>query len=231
MSGSNSSGHGAPPSAEGLGLSVHAVPVPALDARAQRIGRIKMLLVLLVCAAPVLASYFMYFVVRPDARSNYATLILPTRTMPALSLHDAGGQVVSAPSLKGQWLLLVVGAADCDAACEKRLFLQRQLREMLGRERDRIDKVWLVTGAAAPPAALRASLGDDPTMHVLHADRTELAAWLAPEPGQALEDHLYLVDPHGEWMLRAPVDAQPAKLKRDLDRLLRASGSWDRAGR
>jgi cytochrome oxidase Cu insertion factor (SCO1/SenC/PrrC family) len=194
-------------------------------------GRIKMLLVLLVCAAPVLASYFMYFVVRPDARSNYATLIVPTRTLPALSLRDADGKAVSASALKGQWVLLVVGPADCDAACEKRLFLQRQLREMLGRERDRIDKVWLVTGDAAPAAALRVSLGDDPAMQVLHADRAELAAWLAPEPGHALEEHLYLVDPHGEWMLRAPVDAQPAKLKRDLDRLLRASGSWDRAGR
>jgi hypothetical protein len=209
MSGSNSSGRGATPGAEGIGLPVHAMPLPALDARRQRMGRIKMLLVLLVCAAPVLASYFMYFVVRPDARSNYATLIVPTRTLPALSLRDADGKAVSASALKGQWVLLVVGPADCDAACEKRLFLQRQLREMLGRERDRIDKVWLVTGDDAPAAALRASLGDDPAMHVLQADRAELAAWLAPEPGHALEEHLYLVDPHGEWMLRAPVDAQP----------------------
>ena len=46
---------------------------------------------------------------------------------------------------------------SCDAACEKRLFVQRQLREMLGRERDRVDKVWLVTGEGAPPVPLRAS--------------------------------------------------------------------------
>ena len=52
-----------------------------------------------------------------------------------------------------------------------------------------------------------------------------------PAPGQALEDHLYIVDPLGEWMMRAPADADPNKLKRDIDRLLRASASWDKAGR
>jgi len=44
-------------------------------------------------------------------------------------------------------------------------------------------------------------------------------------------DHLYIVDPRGDWMMRMPVDPDPARLKRDLDRLLRASAGWDRAGR
>jgi hypothetical protein len=35
----------------------------------------------------------------------------------------------------------------------------------------------------------------------------------------------------GEWMMRFPVDFDPTKVKRDIDRLLRASASWDRAGR
>jgi hypothetical protein len=35
----------------------------------------------------------------------------------------------------------------------------------------------------------------------------------------------------GAWMLRTPVNPEPAKFKRDVERLLRASSSWDRAGR
>jgi hypothetical protein len=58
-----------------------------------------------------------------------------------------------------------------------------------------------------------------------------VAAWLKPAPGQVLEDHLYIVDPVGDWMMRAPAEADPAKLKRDIDRLLRASAGWDQAGR
>jgi hypothetical protein len=56
-------------------------------------------------------------------------------------------------------------------------------------------------------------------------------AWLKPTRGQQLDDHLYLVDPMGEWMMRMPASPDPSKVKRDLDRLLRASASWDTPGR
>jgi hypothetical protein len=32
-------------------------------------------------------------------------------------------------------------------------------------------------------------------------------------------------------MMRSPVHPDPAKLKRDLDKLLKASASWDKPGR
>jgi len=35
----------------------------------------------------------------------------------------------------------------------------------------------------------------------------------------------------GEWMMRTPVKTEPAKFKKDLERLLRASQFWDQAGR
>jgi hypothetical protein len=235
MSGSNSSVRGAPTRLEPLepvALTVHSLPATdGQGARRTTRGRLQMLLVLLACAAPVIASYTAYFVVRPEARSNYGELITPTRTMPALPLTALDGRAIDAHSLKGQWLLTVVGPADCDTACDKRLFMQRQLREMLGRERDRIDKLWLVTDGAELPAALRRSVAADPSLQVLRVPRGALEEWLQPEPGRALEEHLYLVDPMGEWMLRAPADADPGKLKRDLDKLLRASASWDRPGR
>jgi hypothetical protein len=66
---------------------------------------------------------------------------------------------------------------------------------------------------------------------VLRVPREALAQWLQPELGHALEESLYLVDPMGEWMMRTPPDPDPAKLKRDLERLLRASAGWDRPGR
>ncbi len=78
---------------------------------------------------------------------------------------------------------------------------------------------------------MRAALDADPSLQVLRVPRDALAAWLQPEAGRALEDHLYLVDPMGEWMMRVPADPDPARVKRDLDRLLRASSSWDLPGR
>jgi cytochrome oxidase Cu insertion factor (SCO1/SenC/PrrC family) len=241
MSGSKSSTPAAgSPHAElkPLGLSVHGIATPDLsdsDIAARdrvRKGRLRMLLVLAVCAAPVLASYFTYFVIRPQARSNYGDLILPTRSLPeSLALTQLDGQAVSARSLRGQWLLVSVGPSACDTACEQRLFMQRQLREMLGRERDRVDKVWFITDSAPLAPALAVAIVSTPAVTALRADREALAQWLAPAAGHALEDHLYLVDPMGEWMMRMPAQADPAKVKRDLERLLRASAFWDTPGR
>jgi hypothetical protein len=232
MSGSNSSSRDAAV-AEPLRLAVHSMPLPVDDdtTRRTRAGRWKMLGLLAVCAAPVVASYFTYFVIRPEGRSNYATLIAPARELPALPLTELDGTPVPASALTGQWLLVVAASGACDAACEKRLYLQRQLREMTGRDRDRIDKLWLVTDGTAPAAPLQAALEAAPSTRMLRVPRDALARWLQPAPGHTLEDHLYIVDPMGGWMMRAPADPDPVALERDLDRLLRASGSWDRAGR
>jgi hypothetical protein len=49
-----------------------------------------------------------------------------------------------------------------------------------------------------------------------------------------VEDHLYVIDPMGHFMMRFPAHmdvAGASKAKKDLDRLMRASASWDQAGR
>lgn len=236
MSGSNSSARDAAVpgdrgAAEPLSFTVHSLP--ALDVeggRRTRLGRLKMLLVLLVCASPVIASYFTYYVIRPQGRNNYGELIDPQRPLPALTLHDLEGRSVDAAGLKQQWLLVAAAPAACDAGCERRLYLQRQLRETLGRDRDRLDKVWFVVDQApVRPEVLKAV--QVASAHVLRVPRDELTRWLVPAPGHALEDHLYVVDPLGNWMMRFPADADPEKIKRDLGKLLRASQHWDRAGR
>lgn len=231
MSGSNSSNPAAS-AREPLGLTVHSMPqVDVVDVQRTRVGRWKLLGVLFVCALPVIASYLSYFVVRPEGRTNYAELIDPPRDMPALTLTDLQGASVPTESLRGQWLLVVVASAACDEGCEKRLYLQRQLREMTGRERERIDKLWLVTDDGEVREPLRAALAAAPATTVLRVPAADLAKWLVPAPGESLDAHLYLVDPMGRWMMRAPTRTDPAKFRRDLDRLLRASSSWDRPGR
>jgi hypothetical protein len=131
-------------------------------------------------------------------------------------------------ALRDQWLLVSVAGGACDAACEKHLYLQRQLRESLGKEKDRLDWVWLVTDAAPIKEALKPGLQG---AEVRRVDAAAIATWLAPEAGKRLEDHLYVVDPIGNWMMRFPADIDAARAKRDLDRLLRAARHWDNAGR
>lgn len=224
-----------------MAFTVHSVATPDLAdpqqaGRRTRLGRVKMLLVLLVCASPVIASYLTYYVIRPEGRSHYGELILPVRELPAaLPLSTLEGAAVPPASLRRQWLLVVVAPARCDAACEARLLMQRQLREMLGRERDRLDKLVLVPDDGGAPAQLQPklqqALATAPAATVLRVPRAALQAWLAPAVGHALEDHLYIVDPMGQWMMRMPANAEPQRVMRDLSRLLRASSFWDEPGR
>jgi hypothetical protein len=217
---------------EPLGLTVHSLPQPGdLLPRQRASGRLKMLLVVLVCALPVIASYFTYFVVRPGGTGTaYSTLIQPAVAMPQVPAGLLDGSQKPLRSLVGQWLLVVVDGGACAQACEKRLYLQRQLREMTGREADRIDKLWLVVDDAPLSPTLQQALAGTPAMTILRLPRDVVAAWLKPAPGQALEDHLYIVDPLGDWMMRAPADADPSRLKRDIDRLLKGSAGWDKPG-
>jgi len=217
---------------EPLTLTVHNLPTPegagaaaAVDTRA---GRWKMLFILAVCAAPVIASYFTYYVIRPEGRRNHGELINPQRPLPAFVGTDTQGRPVPLASLKDQWLLISVADSACDKACEDHLYLQRQLRETLGKEKGRLDWVWLRTGDAALSEPLKQATV---AATVLHVNAGDLANWLQPATGHRLEDHLYLVDPLGNWMMRFPAPLDPQKAKRDLDRLLRASSSWDREGR
>jgi hypothetical protein len=233
------------PPDEPLAMTVHHLAAPDLAEPAQAeqrrttSGRLKMLLVLLVCASPVIASYFTYFVIRPDGRTNYGELIAPTRELPAtLPLATLDGAPVAAATLRGQWLLVVVVPPRCDEGCEKRLLTQRQLREMLGREAERLDKLVLVaddaaaTGAAPPlKPELRAALEAAPAATVLRTPREALSQWLVPSAGQALEAQLYVVDPLGQWMMRMPPSPEPQRVMRDLNKLMRGSAGWDKPGR
>jgi hypothetical protein len=221
---------------EPLGLTVHSMPSPsqALDGAEGRrtvIGRWKMGIVMLICALPVIASYFTYYVVKPEGHSAYGELINPQRPLPAITAAGRDGTPVDIASLKGQWLLVTVADAACDPLCEQQLYLQRQLRESLGREKERVDRVWLVSDTAPVPARLDNGLRG---ATVLRVPAAELAQWLAPAAGHTLAEHMYVVDPMGNWMMRVParMDVPGAsRAKGDIDRLLRASASWDEPGR
>ena len=224
-------------------LAVHSMPTPQDMQESPgrtRDGRMKMLLVLIACAAPVLASYFTYYVLRPQGRSNFGVLVQPQRPLPPLVAQTLDAQAVDLPSLRGQWLLLSVAHAACDAQCQSTLFLQRQLRAGLGKDKDRVDWVWLIDDGGAVPADMLPRLEG---ATVLRAEPDALRQWLGDGAQSGLEGVTFLVDPQGNLMMRFPAPdthadvtmqdtlAYAKKVKRDVERLLRASASWDTAGR
>lgn len=213
-------------------MTVHNLPPIAAHTQARQAGgRWKMMAVLLVCAAPVITSYFMYYVVRPEGRRNFGELIEPQRPLPNMATQSLDGRAVNLQSLKDQWLLVSVAGGACDEACERHLYLQRQLLEGMGKEKDRVEWIWLIQDQGVVPAKILPGLKE---ATVLRAPLSNLSAWLVPAKGGQLSDHIYLVDPMGNLMMRFPSNfdlSNATKAKKDMERLLRASSSWDEAGR
>jgi len=186
----------------------HGAPHPRA-----RGGRRTLFLIAAVAIAPVVASYTVYYLFPRESRVNYGTL-LPTAPVPAIEGTLADGTPFRFDDLRGRWVLVVTGAGDCDAACERKLYATRQARTMQGREQDRIARVWLVAGGRAPPAAL---LAEHPGL-VLVRVPDAAPAMLPGGPGA-----VYVIDPLGNLVLRYGEDPDIKGIAKDLTRLLKAS--------
>ncbi|MES2257868.1 MAG: cytochrome C oxidase subunit I [Pseudomonadota bacterium] len=191
------------------------------DEKQRAKGRWKLLVVLAVCAAPMIASYFTYYVVKPESRSNYGALIDPrAHPIPAIASNTLDGKPATLDQYKGKWIMLKIGGSDCLQACQDQLFMMRQLRTMQGKEMERIERVWLITDEAPLETVL---LRVNDGTHMLRAPGEALQKWLPVEQGGQASEHIYLIDPLGNLMMRFPKDPDPAKVKKDLVKLLKAS--------
>jgi hypothetical protein len=168
-------------------------------------AKAKVALVFAICAAPiVLGSAAYYLGWHGKGRANYGELLPP--------------RLIEAPAfkpLRGRWVLVTFDAAACDAACERKLYVVRQVRRAQGPGAERIDRLWLVTDRAWPRPELLAAIEGS------HVERAGGEAKLFPGDPR---EHIYLVDPLGNLMMRFPADPAPQKLIKDLERLLKVSG-------
>jgi hypothetical protein len=164
--------------------------------------RNKLAWVAAVCAAPFVlgtAAYLLGW--SPGDGANYGELIAPR-------------PVAAAPlaALRGKWVMVSFDRAACDAYCEQKLYFMRQVRRAQGKHMDRVERLWVVTDAGKPRAELLPGI-----------EGTRFGNFAAEGfPGEAV-DHIYLVDPLGNLMLRFPRDPDPSKMIRDLQRLLKYS--------
>ena len=164
--------------------------------------RLKLGAVFLACAAPfVLGWAAWYFGWGTGTAGNYGELLAP-RPLAGPPLQE----------LRGKWVLVTFDAAACDAYCERKLYFIRQVRTAQGKEQGRVERLWVLTDAGTPRGELLAAI---------EGTRVSKAP---PEafPGNPV-DHIYLVDPLGNLMMRFPRDPDPSKMLKDLQRLLKYS--------
>ncbi len=204
--------------------------------------------VLAVTIAPVIASYVMYYGVKPEGRTNYGDFVEPQVTVTAVPVSsvvepkaesafialqaDARTRrpLTSLGDWGGRWLMVRMGPAECSEACKHELWLMRQLRLTTGRERDRVERLWILTDAkGSPDPALLAEhegiwvvrLGD------LNGKAPLVANWLSVAQQSVARNqgasNIWIVDPLGSLMMRFPDNPDANGMKNDLKKLLKAS--------
>lgn len=170
-----------------------------------------------VAIAPFVLAWAAYWLWTPDRTMNHGELIDP-RPLPTtpLTLRDGGPFRLDAH--RGKWVLVHAASGRCAEPCQRQLYYMRQIRLAQGVNRSRIERVWLVTDQMQPPAEI-APLYDG--VDVVRAAGSALLAALPAERDAG--DHVYLVDPLGNLMLRFPRDPDPKAMVKDLQRLLKFS--------
>lgn len=179
------------------------------DARARRM----IVLIAAIAVAPVVLAWFAYHYWPRTARTNYGEL-LSAQTLPQITGTTLAGAPFDSSALRGKWVVLYAAPGACDAVCQQALYASRQARTIQNAERDRVQRVWLLTDGATPPQALLALHPDLATARVAPAALVPLPRGLAV---------MYLVDPLGNLVLAWPANPDIKAMSKDLSKLLHAS--------
>ncbi|HEX9184492.1 MAG TPA: cytochrome C oxidase subunit I [Burkholderiales bacterium] len=172
-----------------------------------RRGRAKLVLLAAVFALPLVLAGLAYWLDwAPGTTANYGELVAPPRPL-AGPPFDA---------LRGKWVLVSFDAAACDAYCERKLYFMRQVRRAQGKDQDRVERLWMLTDDGQPRAEVLAAIEGT------RLERGTATAARFPA-GASHADHIYVVDPLGNLMMRYPRDPDPSRMLKDLQRLLRLS--------
>jgi cytochrome oxidase Cu insertion factor (SCO1/SenC/PrrC family) len=168
-------------------------------------------------SSPIAASYIMFYFYKPDKSINYGELMTVAQ-LPDPALQNAEDKPAKLSELRGKWLLLSVDSGSCADMCNQKLHIMRQVRLVQGKHMGRIERAMLIDDAAALNAQSKTEYSD---MHFLRAQNSDLLRQLPAQHTQ--RDHIYLIDPLGNLVLRYPRDPDPRKMIKDLTRLLNVS--------
>ena len=176
--------------------------------------RAKLALLVSLFLLPIVASALVYRFAHVEPTANYGEL-LPPHPMPGAILVRPDGSVFIFPLVSGKWALLANDTGSCPASCQEKLVTMRQARLALGRNASRVERVFIVDESHLAPELETAF----PGMYV--ASRA-LGSSMPQGPGND-RGHIYLLDPHGDVMMRWPAQPDGRRMIKDLERLLKAS--------
>ena len=180
-------------------------------------GRVQLLLIAAVFIGPLALAAWLYFAgqdMTPGSRTNSGALLEPI-----VNLGDLLPESPLLASGDGRWVLLYANEGTCDEACAYSLYTLRQSRLMLGKEMDRLLRVFL-HGDTAPDTVLLA----EEHAGLITLQDSDLKDLLENKKPVNLDaGGYYLVDPLGNLVLYFHPDIDPGAMVEDIKHLLEYS--------
>lgn len=174
-------------------------------------------MLVVVMVAPIVASYLLYFSnIRPGS-VNYGEL-LEVKPLAGNALNQSDKTIFRIRQLRGKWALISVDSGRCDEMCQKKLYYMRQVRTIQNTEKERVERVWLIDDDQTPSPDI---LKEYPGIWLINAKDSDLLKELPAK--ESIHDHIYVVDPIGNLMMRFPKNPDPALMAKDIKRLLKVS--------
>ena len=186
----------------------------------------RMLLLLgAVSLAPFVGSLLLYYFWKPQTFTNYGELIAVT-PLAGVTIPTRDGKPFRMDELSGNWVFLATDSGNCDDYCQSKLYAMRQIRLTQGKDQERIERVWLIADGVRPPPGIEVEYQG--TRIVMLAADDFLARLPAPDSPR---EHIYVIDPFGNMMMRFPRDVDPQRMKKDVSKLMKISGGWIQTGK
>lgn len=183
-----------------------------------RKNRIKFLLLMLLMLSPVIISIALHMTeFRPEGTVNYGEL-LEVKALQGQAREIEHNTIYRARDMRGKWSFITIDSGECDDYCLKKLYQIRQVRLVQNTEKERVERIWLIDDDLMPHQDIKTEYAGTVLLSAKNSSLLgEFPADISPR------DHIYVVDPMGNLMMRYPRDADPSRISKDLKLLLKLS--------
>lgn len=141
----------------------------------------------------------------PESTHNKGMLISPPQQINDIHpVDEAGTPFVFERQKNILWTFLTVQGATCDDSCKQNFWINRQTRMALGKYREHIRRVWLVTDSQLSSETVQWLKKEHADVVVLHSSDAKWQQLLGQSNYRATSDNptsFYLVDPRGFVMM------------------------------
>lgn len=188
-----------------------------MNGKADPKGRLQLIVLAAIFFGPLIVAVWMYVkgdALQPEGRTNHGVLLEPI-----VAINDVLPTSAISAYNEAFWLLVYVNDATCDQACRDALYTIRQSRLMLGREMDRVQRVFL-HGEIAPDKVFLDAEHDG---LIVASDSALMALLDSKRPQDLASGGVFLVDPLSNLVLYFSPDIDPADMVDDIKHLLRLS--------